>query len=101
LLRGLGVVFRGLDGAGDERVPAIGADPVAVPHDLLHREALLQLDTSRHGGVDEDLIEHKTPRAVCLGNARCCRRSVRQGEGAKVNGERCDGRAVRGQDLIQ
>jgi hypothetical protein len=96
------VDFRGLDAAGDERVPAISADdeplllrnsgtclgvaanagdPVAVPNERLHREALSQLDTIRHGGVDEDLIEYNTPRAVCLGNARRCRRSTRQGEG--------------------
>ena len=89
LQRGLVVDFRGLDAAGDEQVPAIGADdeplllrnsgtclgvaanagdPVAVPNERLHREASLAARHNRHGGVDEDLIEYNTPRAVCLGN---------------------------------
>src|SRR5207248_3308434 len=120
--RGLRVVYGGLNRPGDQRTHAVGTDDyvsllstdrtawgvaadtcdaIAVHEHLLHGEALSQLDTGLNGGIDEDRIEHGTPRAVGLSDAIGRWGRAGEGEKAKVHGGLRNGRAVRGNDLVQ
>src|SRR5262249_11122751 len=101
-----GVVGRRLNLPGDERVIAIGADhypgplhhgrargrsagdtanAVAVPDEILDREAFAQLRTSLDGGIDQELVEHDTPGAISLRDVTVRRRRSSEGEGTEIH----------------
>ena len=74
---------------------------LAVYEHFLDREALPQLGTGGHNRVDKNLVQHRTPWTIPLGDAVRPWRRTGKGERTEIEDTLGDWRAVGGDDFLQ